>query len=272
MRIPFRFLLPASLLALTCLSSQANAATCENENFENRVSGADQCLVMRRYGTTEPQTMVVWLHGDISSGGPATYHFAAAQRAAEELAADKVLSVALVRPAYDDGEGGTSSARIMAHSDHYTKVNMKEVATAIRRLRERFHPHAVILVGHSGGAATSANILGMFPDVANAAVLVACPCDIDKWRAMRMARPWSASESPIKWADRVDTKVHVIALTGDKDDNTDVSLAKEYVERLNQRGINAVFRPLAGQTHNGAFRTPDVMAAVKELVGFASAP
>ncbi|MEP6739655.1 MAG: alpha/beta fold hydrolase [Caldimonas sp.] len=256
----------ASATAALLLAQACFGATCEAEDFELKVSGASQCLLMRRFGPTEPQTMIVWLHGDVSSGGPADYHFAAAKKAAQEFAADKVLSVALVRPGYSDGSGESSSVAFTqsGRSDHYTKDNIGEVGAAIERLRNRFKPSRVIVVGHSGGAATTAVLLGMKPGLIDAAVLVSCPCELVAWRSGR--REWSRSENPIKWADRVDPAVHVIALTGEKDDNTLPDLARGYVQALQARHVDAVFRALPDETHNGAFRSPAVLESVRSLL------
>ena len=58
----------------------------------------------------------------------------------------------------------------------------------------------------------------------------------------------------------------VIALTGDKDDNTSPALARAYVDALAARKVNAVFRLVTGETHNGAFRSAMVSDALEELL------
>lgn len=243
------------------------AATCEAEDFSTRVSGEAQCLAMRSFGDSAPEVMLVWLHGDLSSGGPANYHFAPAQASALDFRASKVLAVALLRPGYADG-GGASSSVDAAHdgrSDHYTQVNVGEVAAAIERLREHYRPKSLIVIGHSGGAATAAIMLGLKPGLIDAALLVACPCELVAWRSGR--RAWTASENPTHWIARIAPGTRVIALTGDRDDNTSPSLARDYVEALKARAISAEFRLLPNQTHNGALRSTDVFAALRELIG-----
>ena len=256
------------LIALTLVMSthSVSAATCAAEDYEIHVSGISQCLLMRRYGSLEPEALVIWLHGDVSSGGPANYHFAIAQEAATQFSSPGVLSVALVRPGYPDGTGESSSASLLnsGRSDHYTKENLAEVGTAIERLRERFKPKTLVLVGHSGGAATAAVLLGMKPGLAEAAVLVSCPCDLVAWRSGR--RQWGRSEDPIKWVAQIDKSTKVIALTGSRDDNTSPELARAYVDALRSRGIEARFQALPDQTHNSAFRSPDVLNAVRQLL------
>ena len=63
------------LLALLAAPAVASATPCPNEDFETTVSGQEECLLMRRYGSAAPATMLVWLHGNVSTGGPANSHF-----------------------------------------------------------------------------------------------------------------------------------------------------------------------------------------------------
>jgi pimeloyl-ACP methyl ester carboxylesterase len=264
--LPMRFRRFTFAIVVLLLSQAGVAAVCDKPDDESKVSGVSQCLLMRRFGSSEPAVMVVWLHGDVSSGGPADYHFAAAQKAVQDLAADKILSVALVRPGYPDGSGESSGVGLLdsGRSDHYTKANVAEVGAAIGHLRDRFQPAFVIAVGHSGGAATAAILLGMKPGLVDAVVLVACPCDTVAWRVGR--RAWRRSENPLAWVDRVDPTARVIALTGDRDDNTSPDLARAYVQALHARHVDATFRLLPDETHNGAFRSPEVLEALKALL------
>ena len=84
---------------------------------------------MRRYGPADPAALVVWLHGDVSSGAGELQLI----ESADDLASQRVLSVALVRPGYPDGSGESSSVSFTngGRSDHYTKDNISEVGAAI---------------------------------------------------------------------------------------------------------------------------------------------
>jgi pimeloyl-ACP methyl ester carboxylesterase len=260
-------ILPTLLYLMVSLwSGVTHSATCDREDFTQSVSGESECLLMRRYGADEPESLIVWLHGDVSSGGPANYHFAIAEKAALEFGEQKVLSVALVRPGYPDGSGGSSSVAFTheARSDHYTQENLIEVATAIERLKARVQARRVIAVGHSGGAATVAVLLGMKPGMIDGAILVACPCDLRAWRAGR--QPWRRSENPSAWINKVDPSVKVRALTGTADDNTEPELAKIYIEQLHARGIDASFKTIPFATHNSSFRSSEVFSAVRALL------
>jgi len=254
------------LFCMLLSGAPAAATPCATEDHITRVSGEAQCLQMRRYGHPQPRVMLVWLHGDLSSGGPASYHFALAEQSAAALQAEQVLAVALVRPGYDDGEGRASTVafRHSGRNDHYTRVNLNEVGAAIERLRQHYQPQSVILVGHSGGAATAAVLLGLRPGLAQGAVLVACPCDLVAWREGR--RPWSQSENPLDWAARVAPDTRVIAITGARDDNTAPALAQAYVERLAARNLRASFRLLPEAGHNNALRAPEVLQAIIDLI------
>jgi hypothetical protein len=78
---------------LILAATGAYAAPCATEDFESKVTGVSQCLLIRRYGAIEPTSLLVWLHGDVSSGGPANYHFEIAQKDAEHLSPRNVSYV-----------------------------------------------------------------------------------------------------------------------------------------------------------------------------------
>ncbi len=253
---------------LLLLSSTCLAAPCEKEDFETQVTGISQCLLMRSYGPSDPTAMVIWLHGDVSSGGPANYHFPLAQKAANDHASAKVMSIALVRPGYPDGSGTSSTVSFFdgGRSDHYTQQNVAEVGAVIEKLRLKYRPKSLIIVGHSGGAATAAVLLGMKPQLAEAAILVSCPCELVTWRASRGRSAWTRSENPTNWAGKISAATKVIAFTGAKDDNTYPSLASQYVEILRARGIDANFHLISNATHNSALRSAEVFDEIGKLL------
>jgi pimeloyl-ACP methyl ester carboxylesterase len=259
-------MIPRSALLLTLFAAtSATAAPCEREDFETRVSGTSECLIMQRYGPAEPETMIVWLHGNVSTGGPANSHFKIAAKAAADLAAEKVLAVALVRPGYPDGTGAYSSGSDNGRADNWQQATIAEIGTAIERLRERYKPRKVLIVGHSGGAAIVAVLMGMKPELAQAALLVACPCDMMAWRLGRRGLPW-ASEDPLRWVERVDIAARIVALTGSRDDTTSPELARTYVARLAARGIDASFELVPEAGHIDILRSPALTEATAAIV------
>lgn len=255
----------ATWLMLLFAAAGAAAAPCEREDFETRVSGASECLIMQRHGTTAPETMIVWLHGNVSKGGPADSHFRIAAQAAADLAAERVLTVALIRPGYPDSTGAHSSGSDNGRSDNWQKSTIAEIGTVIERLRNRYRPRRVVIVGHSGGAAIAAVLMGMKPQLAHAALLVACPCDMVTWRLGRRGPPW-ASEDPLRWTDKVAASARIVALTGSRDETTQPMLAQTYVERLKARGIDAGFEMVPEAGHIDILRSPALTEATAGIV------
>jgi len=255
-------------LVLWACAGQTIAAPCESEDFETNVTGDAQCLRMRVYGDTgHPAAMVVWIHGDLSRGGLADYHFAMAQQIAREVG--NIVSVALVRPGYLDGtfKSSTVNSADSGRVDNYTRNNIGEIGSAIARLKAHFGVSKAFLVGHSGGAAISAVLLGIRPSLVEGAVLVGCPCDVATWRSKKLLGlyPFKRSEDPLKWVGQVPQDARVVAITGADDDNTFPELARSYVDALVQRGVNAEFQLLPHKGHDDSFRAPDVGAAVKNM-------
>ena len=256
-----------STLLATLSTCAAHAAPCANEDFTTHVSGGGECLVIATFGlpaAERPNVLVVWLHGDQSDGGPPTSHVKPAQQVATQFAADRVLSIAMWRPGYSDAQGNASGGDNHNRTDSYTKTNMTIVGEAIARLKSHYSPARTVLVGHSGGAATAAVLLGMTPTLADAAVLVSCPCDLRAWRTGR--RWWPNSEDPLAWAAKVPSSDKVIALTGTADDNTSPQLAQTYLAALTAHQIDARFVPIADATHNSALRAPEVIEAVGSVM------
>ena len=252
--------------AMVAFSGSVMAARCAEDVGKSEVSGSYTCLAMTRFGPASLPaggTLVVWLHGDVSSGGPANYHVALAERTARDDASGRTVAIALVRPGYPAGEGRASSGDANGRNDHYTAANVAEVAAALERLKLSTGASRLVVVGHSGGAATAAIAAGMRPGLIDGMVLVACPCDIVAWRSGR--RAWVRSENPIAWAGKVAPATRVVALTGALDDNTPPGLANAYVSALQARGIDARAETIPDETHNGAVRSGAVARAVLEL-------
>jgi pimeloyl-ACP methyl ester carboxylesterase len=189
--------------------------------------------------------LIVVVHGDVSSGGPADYHFAFTR----SLAKPGVVAVALVRPGYSDAAGRTSQGTHYDRRDSYTPANITAVGSAVRALKTHYKARTVIYVGHSGGAAIGGVLIGKDPGLINGAVLVSCPCDITRWREERKRGAWTRSESPSAYAAKVPTTTRVVAITGSTDDNTGPGLARGYVESLTKRGVKARFQNVPGAGH-----------------------
>jgi len=214
------------------------------------VKGDDLCLAAKTYGAVGAQeaTLVVFLHGDLSGGGPADYMARRADAVARM--SPSVIAVALARPGYGFGDGATSTGTNNGRRDSYTAANVDAIGDAVRQLRALHQPARTVLVGHSGGAAIAGVVAGRHPDVADAFVLVACPCDVAAWRASRSRQPWPNSLSPSSFVQGVSSSAQIIAVTGALDRNTDERLGQRYVEQLLEAGKDAEYRRAPGAGHN----------------------
>jgi pimeloyl-ACP methyl ester carboxylesterase len=213
--------------------------------------------------------LVVILHGDAPFAKP-SYQDTLAQRIAARY--PEVVAVAILRPGYADPQGNTSDGvRGQTTGDNYNATNTDAIAAAIDRLRSTFHARRLILVGHSGGSAISANILGRHPALANAALLVSCPCDVTAWRAHMLAKTKFAgfggpvvTLSPIDLVAKVSASVPVTMMVGDSDDVAPPALTRAYEARAKQLGK----RVHVVMVHGGheIFLRPEVLDELERLL------
>ncbi len=217
-------------------------------------------LAGKRFGTGGKVTVVL-LHGDVSRGGPADYLYPVAEGIAQRHPGASVF--ALLRPGYEDAAGLVSPGSNNGRRDHYTEENNDLVAAALQAVKVPGVP--LIALGHSGGAAQLGVVIARYPGLVDTAILVACPCDILRWREMQGRRPWDLSQSPQAFADDVPATTHVRALTGTTDDNTSPALAEDYVASLSERGIDAVFQPVPGAGHDFTGTLATAAAAAIEM-------
>ena len=214
--------------------------------------------------------LVVALHGDLFNPTP-SYQYAFAQALTQGFDApampervrarlgtltrvDDVVAAGLLRPGYTDNAGDRSDGnRGEARGDNYTARVTDDIATAVRVMKERFMARRVVLAGHSGGATIAALVLGRHPDVADAALLVACGCGATQ------------SLQPLDVASAVRRDVTVRLLVGQDDDVTPPALSLGYAEALRKRGVDAHATVLPGLGHNIMFTQP-VFAEIAGLL------
>ena len=221
-------------------------------------------------------TVVLVLHGDSPIGRP-TIQDVFARRASEQLT--NVVVVGLLRPGYTDGAGHTSDGeRGRATGDNYTPQVIDAVRDVITALRKEYDAGRVVLVGHSGGAAIAANLLGRWPEDVNAALLISCPCNVWAWRThMMKSYLWpygpmalvfklpTDSVSPLDLADRVSPRVTVRMLVGEHDDVAPPSLTREYEAALKRHGANVRVTVAPGLPHD-ILLEPVAFQELRELV------
>jgi len=254
----------------------APAVACEGVNV---VRGGSDCLYFETYSSTsvsERPTLLVVLRGD-APFNPPDYHYRWA-RVVSQMNAD-VIAIAMLRPGYADPAGHASTGnRGESIGDNYTPAVVDAIADATTALRARFHPARVIMAGHSGGAAISADIMGRRPGTADAALIVSCPCDVTKWRQhMRTmqgsTRPTQGSiwdtpvnaVSPVDVVNGVDVSARLSVMVGDHDDVAPPDLSREYRDRVLARGLSVVYAEVPNGGHE-IFETSKVYLAASALV------
>ena len=246
----------------------SRAASCKSPDNMTRVSGSAHCLAIKTFlpEKSPANTLVVVLHGDLSSGGAADYIAPVASNAAKLGA----VGVAMMRPGYT-GDGRTSSgtaSRDLGRSDQYRAEEMDSVAAAVAALKSHHKATRVVMVGHSGGAANAGVILGRAAPLIDAAILISCPCNIPVWREMRGRSPWPNAASPHDYLPRAPKTVALFLLTGENDRNTRPVIARDYAARAKAMGLNASFVevPDAGHGFRRIARQPHLNEALSQAV------
>lgn len=216
--------------------------------------------------TADP-ILVVVLHGDL--GGHEQDEFAARVAATTP----DVIAAGLLRPGYVDALGNKSQgSKGLTTGDNYNATNTDAIAAAITELKRRFHPRRTVLVGHSGGAAIVANILGRQPDVADAALLVSCPCDVPLWRQHMLDRThYAGFRGPIEMLSPIDlvrgmqADVPVIMVVGTQDSVAPPYITDRYQAAAVHAGKHVRLVRLEGKPHD-IFLEPEVFAALARLL------
>ena len=236
--------------------------TCTKADNVTHVRSPGHCLGIQTHDKAggTPRAVIVYLHGDISRGGDADYM----GKYAGNTPAGTV-GVAMLRPGYG-GFGRKSTGSTNGRRDHYTAVNVDAVAGALKSLKGHYGGARLVVVGHSGGAATLATILGRHPGVVDTAVLVSCPCDLVTWRASRGRSMWNNSLNPDKFVSKVPAQTRVFLITGSSDSNTRPSLAQAYYGKLKQRGVAANIQIVSGGRHGFSSLASAVEAVVRAEV------
>jgi pimeloyl-ACP methyl ester carboxylesterase len=259
-------------LVLSVLSSSAALALgcADNDPATSVTLPGGGCFSF--HASPNPQAgapLVVFMHGD-GGGSIGSSYWEQLTKTGDQIAADtRTTFVVLVRPGYR-GPGGRSSGEAKTGDDDYTASNVKLAADAIGALKAKFRASRVIVAGNSGGAATAALIMGRHPGVADDAWLVACPCQVQPWRAWRMqsagrTTPWS-SLSPDQHVAGIAATARFAVVVGGNDTNTLSKFSEAYVAVLKARGVAAGLTIVSGGTHGGTWRTPESIAALTSLL------
>ncbi len=243
-------------------------------------------LKTKIYGTgshSENPVLVVVLHGDGLGRLPRpSIQYAIAQAIAEgfeseglrHLRFDDVVAAGILRPGYTDPDGDQSDGRMGTRTgDNHTREVTEAVVAVVNTLKKELNARAVILMGHSGGATISANILALYPDTADAALLVACGCDMKASRARLyeitgnkgFTEP-TTSLDPMDYAHLISAEKKVRLVVGENDDRTFPEDMYRYAGVLEANGVDVAVTVVAGRDHNDILVDPQVFSYLDELV------
>lgn len=257
-----------SLLSLAALAQPCASLPAERQVSDQRAG----CLAVVPIGPriAQPRVLIVMLHGD-RGGLLEQRHVDGWTELGRSLLSEGRVVLFMLRPGYRS-PAGHSSGFANPQDDDYTPVNVERVAGALATLRQELRPERLVLVGHSGGAATAALVLGRHPGAADAALLLGCPCDVPPWRAHRSAqrgqpyRPWPASLNPLAFVDGIPAGTPVLAATGARDDNTLPLYARRWTDAAGARGVRSQVEEVADLDHTSILRWRDLPARVDELI------
>lgn len=256
-------------------ASAATAASAPLWRLEGHViwaSAPDGRIKARAYSSVHLSShpvLVVWLHGDLPPGSE-PYELA------QQLASfsDNIVVAAVLRPGYTDAEGDTSSGRKgLTIGDNYTVRVADDVHAVIEALKARFHSRALVLMGHSGGAGVAADLLGLHPEDADAAVLIACSCDprgfMDRWTREHPGTPRAVpnpSLPPMDVVARVSRKILVRMVIGTADNVVLMGPSQAYAAALKRRGVNVRLDVVPGAGHVDVLGSDTVHNTVAEMI------
>lgn len=257
-----RFLFSFVLL----ITSYATVAECDNSPKNVSIDGTcTRIMTFTSEAKLTNPTLVIVLHGD-SPFQPPGYQYIFAKKLA--LMTKNVVAVGLLRPGYTDPQNRTSGGnKGESIGDSYDIERISQIMLAVDALVERYHPSKVVLVGHSGGAAITANLIGLYPGKIDLAFIVSCPCDVSQWRKDMFAltrEPVFEGDipalSPHTLAKSVSEDTHVTLIVGSQDVVTRPYLSKQYMEQLKESGVPVVLKMVPGG-HDILLNT-EVLAAV----------
>jgi predicted esterase len=260
-----KHLLKLIIFSLFLFTTSAKSAECLNDKM-TRVTGKDECLVIHTFvknSETKIKNLVIFIHGDQSDNGPVSGMI---NNAEATMVPSGTIKVAILRPGYFDKNGNKSTGNDCGRRDCYTVTNLDEMTAAVQSLKNHYKPTKTILIGHSGGAATSGVMIGRTPGIAEGAILLACPCNISQWRFMQGRSGSYNSLSPSDFVKNIPKTTKVFAITGANDTNTQDVLAKDYIQSLTDLNISAQYKSLPNIDHNKANAVHIIQEPLNELL------
>jgi pimeloyl-ACP methyl ester carboxylesterase len=280
-------------------AATGNEAAGGATEWVDTAHGRLKALVYAAPSSGKAPVLVIVLHGD-GLNPPPSYQYQFAQAVVEGYSAvspmsaeqqsrlgypplgfTDVVTAGILRPGFVDPAGDRSAGSVGSTTGEpqYTAAVVDAVAEAVERLKTERKARKVILVGHSGGAAIAADVMGRHPGLVDGAVLVACGCDPPAWRKRAYAkdhdRKWLETDrslSPLRFAAAVPTGTHVRMVVGDQDDNAAPVDTTAYANALKSHGVDVEVQIVPGVGHNIMFSAPVFVNLAGLLREFSASP
>lgn len=265
-----------TILLVAILESRAQELTdnwfCASSSEDGTVQWVVTPLGKQKIVSVQSQeiganpTLVVFLHADSPFGDP-VYQYDIARSIATNLKNSVVI--APLRPGYGDSCGDRSAGDAgRKMGDNYTADVVESLAKILTAKQESISPRQTIVMGHSGGAALSALLGARYPDLADRLVLVACPCDLPRWReSMRVLSDnprWTEEMpglSPVDEIGKLSADVPIELWVGDQDVVTPPGLSIHFASRVSNAGKQASYTVISGGGHDMILR-PDILLVI----------
>ena len=264
-----RFYLELIAICLICFSTLVSAA-CDNN--DNEISSGNKCTKIKTYKSTEltdEPILVIVLHGDSPFKKPG-YQYEFAKKVA--LNNTNVVTIGMLRPGYTDPMNRTSDGeKGEAIGDSYDKKRVDQIAQAIIQLKENYSPSKVILAGHSGGSAITANIMSLYPLLIDHAFMVSCPCDVNTWRKDMLAlskKPIFQGDietlSPLDLVELLNESAVISMFVGKNDRITKPYISENYKRAVTEKGAKVTLQIIDGK--HDIFLNPLILDAMTDII------
>lgn len=227
------------MLAITSFEAASTALACTGDSC---AAG----LAYEAYGVPQSGSkpiLAVFVHGSVSSGGPADYMYSYAKRLADTHR--NVVAVALLCPGYFDATGKQSDG---SDASRRTADFSGPISAAIRDLRQKFHSQKVIALGHSNGAMNLGALIGREPDLLQGVVLVSGVYDLQAFSAFRNKPQFGISGQD--YLSGVSKSTRIVAVHGTADTTVPYSQSVNFIGAAQGRGLNAELITVNGVGHN----------------------
>ena len=264
------------LVLITSVLSTCNVksqnSNCEKKDTLNYITTQYGCLFIKVFKSdsvaVNPNLLIV-IHGD-APFNPPSYQYKLSQKLSKLV--KNTIIVSVLRPGYKDNEGNKSDGKKgLTTGDNYTQEVVNSLTEVIKELKSRFKPSKTIIIGHSGGAAISADVVSLSSSLVDELILVSCPCDVEEFRkSMALKQPfyraWRDSVksiSPMDVVEKLNKNANIILIHGRQDDIVPFQIIKSYETKLKIRNIKTQLIVIENEGHE-IFLSDAVFASLRK--------